>query len=303
MSLTLLGWVLVVSSIAIAALLVFPLRSDSARRALLSRLRSSSWRFGQSPQGTAGTLIVPAAVFLLVAGIGAATTYLRNPPEATGSRDAISSLSRSGLDGEMLARLEGYARSTGLEEPPPAAAGKLLPDVSTMTERLAARLETTPEDIKGWRMLGWSYFHTGRYEQAASAYARAVELDPNSAELKSSYEEAKAKVSGAASPLQTGATGNGGDDPHVAKSTKSEATPPHESDAAIRSMVDGLADRLESSPRDVEGWTRLMRSRVVLGEREVAATAFRKALEVFKDDPAASGKITAAAIELGLKAE
>jgi cytochrome c-type biogenesis protein CcmH len=68
-------------------------------------------------------------------------------------------------------------------------------------------------------------------------------------------------------------------------------------------MVNGLADRLEGSPRDVEGWTRLMRSRVVLGEREVAATALRKALEVFKDDQAASGKITAAAIELGLKAE
>jgi cytochrome c-type biogenesis protein CcmH len=68
-------------------------------------------------------------------------------------------------------------------------------------------------------------------------------------------------------------------------------------------MVDGLADRLESSPRDVEGWTLLMRSRVVLDESEVAATAFRKALEVFKDDSAASDKITAAAIELGLKAE
>jgi hypothetical protein len=46
-----------------------------------------------------------------------------------------------------------------------------------------------------------------------------------------------------------------------------------------------------------------MRSRVVLGEREVAATAFRKALEVFKDDSAASDKIRAAAIGLGLKAE
>ena len=79
--------------------------------------------------------------------------------------------------------------------------------------------------------------------------------------------------------------------------------PPREHDAEIRSMVDGLADRLESSPRDVEGWTLLMRSRVVLGEREAAATAFRKALEVFKDDSAASGEITAAAIELGLKAE
>ena len=47
----------------------------------------------------------------------------------------------------------------------------------------------------------------------------------------------------------------------------------------------------------------LMRSRVVLGEKEVAATAFRKALEVFKDDTAASDKIAAAATELGLKAE
>ena len=79
--------------------------------------------------------------------------------------------------------------------------------------------------------------------------------------------------------------------------------PPNEREAAIRSMVEGLASRLESSPRDVEGWTLLMRSRVVLGEKEVAATAFRKALEVFKDDTAASGKIAAAATELGLKAE
>jgi hypothetical protein len=46
-----------------------------------------------------------------------------------------------------------------------------------------------------------------------------------------------------------------------------------------------------------------MRSRVVLGERDVAATAFRRALEVFKDDAAASGKVIAAARELGLKAE
>ena len=96
----------------------------------------------------------------------------------------------------MLARLTDYTRSIGTEEPAStAAAGKLLPDVNTMIERLAARLETTPEDIEGWRMLGWSYFHTARYEQAATAYARAVELDPSSAELKRSYEEAKAKAS------------------------------------------------------------------------------------------------------------
>ena len=261
---------------------------------LLSRLRSSR------------TLILAAAAFLLVAGIGAVTSYVGDPREATGSGDTISSsLSRSGSNGEMLARLTDYARSIETDEPASmAAAGKSLPDVDTMIERLTARLETTPEDIEGWRMLGWSYFRTARYEQAATAYARAVELDPSSAELKLSYQEAKSKASDSdnletASSLQTEA----GDGPSAEKITKSEAMPPREHDAAIRSMVDGLADRLESSPRDVEGWTLLMRSRIVLGETEVAATAFRRALEVFKDDPAASGAITAAAIDLGLKAE
>jgi cytochrome c-type biogenesis protein CcmH len=283
--------------------------ADAARLALLSQLRSSSWGFGQVLLPAARTLIAPAAIFLLVAGIGAAISYMADPPEAAGSGDTNFSVPGSGSDGEMLASLTDYTRSIGAEEPAHTSAdGKRLPDVDTMIERLAARLETTPEDIEGWQMLGRSYFHTARYEQAATAFARAIELDPSSAELKRSYEEAKAKASNSANSetaasLQTGAVGDGGDGPSVEKIAKSEAMPPHEREAQIRSMVDGLADRLESAPRDVDGWARLMRSRVVLGEREAAATALQKALEVFKDDSAASGKIIAAAIELGLKAE
>jgi cytochrome c-type biogenesis protein CcmH len=220
---------------------------------------------------------------LLVLGIGAATSYLADRPEA----------SRAGSSGEMLASLKDYTRSIGTERPASvAAAGKMVPDVSTMIERLAARLKTTPEDINGWRMLGWSYVHMQRYEEAAAAYGRAVALDPSSAALKLLHEEAKAKASETAASLPTEAGG---------KDAGAEA--PHKHDAEIRAMVDGLADRLKSSPRDVEGWIRLMRSRVVLGEQQVAATAFRRALEVFKDDAAASGRIAAAAIELGLKAE
>lgn len=332
--LTLLGWLLIVSSLAISAMLIFQLRARGARGeqldigtykarfedieallkrgrinkaeaeaerfAVLARLWTSSRVLPEDLRGSVRTLIVPAAVFLLVAVSGAATSYLGARPEATGSEDT---------DGAILAHLEDYTRSIGTEEPTSmAASGELLPDVNTMIERLAARLESTPKDVQGWRMLGWSYVNTGRYEQAAAAYARAVELDPSSAELKLAYDDAKAKASGGgnletASSLQTGAVGKDGDGPSAGNNTKSEAAPPHESDAAIRSMVDGLADRLYGSPRDVEGWTRLMRSRVVLGERAVAATAFRKALDVFKDDSAASAKIAAAAIELGLKPE
>jgi cytochrome c-type biogenesis protein CcmH len=264
----------------------------------LSRLLSSARGIVQDLRGTSGISLVVAAVFLLVAGIGAATSYLAAPPEASATEDA---------DGDMLARLDDYARSIGTEKPAPSAtSGELLPDVNTMIERLAARLETTPEDVDGWRMLGWSYLNMERYEDAAAAYAKAVALDPSSAEIKRSYEAAKAKAADGTnsdSPVEGGAAGKSGGGPGIEKTSGSEATLPAERDAAIRSMVDGLADRLEKSPRDVEGWTRLMRSRVVLGEREVAATALRKALEVFKDDSAASSTITAAAIELGLKAE
>jgi len=271
--------------------------ADAARLALLSQLRSSSWDFGQDLRRAARPFIAPAAIFLLVAGIGVAASYTATPPEVAGPVYAnSSSVSGSEEDGELLASLTDYTRSIGAEESastPPE--GKLLPDVNTMIERLAARLESAPEDVNGWRMLGWAYVQMQRYEQAATAYAKALELDPGSAELKRSHEEAKS--------LQTGAVGKSGDGPGAEKIAKSEAMPPHEQEAQIRSMVDGLADRLESSPRDIEGWTRLMRSRVVLGEREVAATAFRKALEVFKDDFAASSKLTAAAIELGLKSE
>lgn len=273
----------------------------SSQNSFLTRMCSSSPEPGQVTHGPSAAWIVAGAVFLLVAGIGAATSYRMAPTEA-------SSPSHAGSHDATLARLENYTRSIGAKEAAPAAAADQLPDVNTMIERLATRLQAAPDDAKGWRMLGWSYFNTGHFKQAVTAYARAVELDPSSAELKSAYEEAKAKASegdgsAAATPAQTGAAGKHGDGPSTEQVAALQAMPPSDRDAAIRSMVDGLANRLESSPRDAEGWTRLMRSRVVLGEIEVAATAFRKALDVFKDDAAASQRITAAATELGLKSE
>lgn len=333
MSLTLFGLVFVASSIA---LLFFLLRSrglqrqeackngledigarhkrgelneaeaDAARLALLSGMRPSSKGAGQNLQRTLPMLVVAAVGFLLVVGSGAVVSYVKNPPETTSTTETNSF---SGPDGEVFASLEDYARSTGADQASSTiGTEQLLPDVNTMIERLAARLKISPQDIEGWRMLGWSYFHTARYEQAVAAFESALELDPSSAELRLSYEEAKAKASESsnsetASPLQTEGIDKSGGKLKSENAAMIAAMPPQERDATIRAMVDGLAHRLESSPRDVEGWIRLMRSRVVLGENEVAATAFRKALGAFVDDSVASAKITAAATELGLKAE
>jgi cytochrome c-type biogenesis protein CcmH len=271
----LVGWLLIIFSVAAAVIFVLP------------QLRSLSAGARLGLQQGAGVLMMAAPVFFLVVGIGLVSSRAVTPHEFAGSRGSLSP-SQGGPDAEAIARLKAYTHSIGHKDTGSAPdTGKMLPDVNIMVERLAARLESAPNDVKGWRMLGWSYFHMERFEEAAVAYAKALALDPNSAELKASLDQVNAKVA----------------ERDKTKLVSSDATPPGSQDALIRSMVDSLAARLESSPRDVEGWARLMRSRIVLGETEVAATALRRALEVFKDDSVARGRLMAAASELGLKTE
>ncbi|MEQ8968572.1 MAG: c-type cytochrome biogenesis protein CcmI [Azospirillaceae bacterium] len=59
---------------------------------------------------------------------------------------------------------------------------------------------------------------------------------------------------------------------------------PEDRQAMIRSMVESLAVRLEANPEDVEGWMRLGRSRLVLGEEEAALEAYRRAAEQAPQD-------------------
>jgi cytochrome c-type biogenesis protein CcmH len=50
-------------------------------------------------------------------------------------------------------------------------------DILAMIGKLAARLAEQPADKAGWAMLGRSYTALGRYNDAATAFGRAVELD------------------------------------------------------------------------------------------------------------------------------
>ena len=81
-----------------------------------------------------------------------------------------------------------------------AAAGRdhnLTPqDVEAMVARLAARLEKTPEDANGWALLGRSYVAMQRYPDAAAAYARAVAVVRDDADLLADYADALAMSQG-----------------------------------------------------------------------------------------------------------
>lgn len=51
------------------------------------------------------------------------------------------------------------------------------PDVEEMVESLATRLQDTPDDIDGWKMLGRSYLNLRRFADAAGAFREAVRLE------------------------------------------------------------------------------------------------------------------------------
>ena len=269
-----------------------------------------------------------------------------------------------------------------------------LPPVDEMIQRLAARLSQNPKDAQGWRTLGWSYLSVARFAEASEAYAKAIELSPNDAELRSARIEAlirssdgtvtadartaiedalkidprntharfykglateqagdktsaltdwrevlrdakpdepwvpdlKNRISGlerdlgqdaaarpaekpaiaGGSPDTSGAAGASAAPPAVEKGPNpqdvrtADAMPPAERSAMVQSMVDRLASRLEKSPRDADGWIKLIRSRMVLGEAELAKQALARSIEAFNDDTEQRDRIIAAAQQLGL---
>jgi cytochrome c-type biogenesis protein CcmH len=78
------------------------------------------------------------------------------------------------------------------------------------------------------------------------------------------------------------------------------AIPPSRQDEMAKAMVERLAGRLKANPRDSDGWIRLMRSRMVLGEAAAASEALRSGLAAFQGDSATQGRLKSAAAEFGV---
>lgn len=64
-------------------------------------------------------------------------------------------------------------------------------DVKEAIANLERKLADNPKDPAGWQLLGWSYYNVGRYADAAKAYGRAAELEPQVADHWSALGEAQ----------------------------------------------------------------------------------------------------------------
>ena len=64
--------------------------------------------------------------------------------------------------------------------------------IAAMTEKLAERLQSRPDDLQGWTMLARAYSVLDRPAEASTAYARALSLHPDDAALLTDYADALA---------------------------------------------------------------------------------------------------------------
>jgi cytochrome c-type biogenesis protein CcmH len=76
-----------------------------------------------------------------------------------------------------------------VETPAPAASteGPTQSQIEARVTALANRLQANPNDLQGWTMLARSYTDMERFAEAAGAYAKATELQPNDADLWIDY--------------------------------------------------------------------------------------------------------------------
>jgi cytochrome c-type biogenesis protein CcmH len=145
----------------------------------------------EAAPAASGPALSPNVAVLGLAGfvvLGSVTLYaLTGRPDVPASTPATRSFSQPAAPSAVKP-----IQLAADPAPQPASAG--LAPVDEMIARLAKRLEAKPGDPEGWRMLGWSYLHTGHYDEAVKAFAKAIALRPDNAGFQASYGEAMVRA-------------------------------------------------------------------------------------------------------------
>jgi cytochrome c-type biogenesis protein CcmH len=155
------------------------------------------------------------------------------------------------------------------------AGGVITGEAKSLFEKIAGR---DTDDARAQFYLGLAAEQDGRKDDAAKTWQALVRRAPADAPWLPAVHEALARVGG---DIPMGSGPGPTPDQMAAASEMS----PADRDKMVRSMVDGLEAKLHSDGSDVEGWLRLMRARLVLGERDKAVAAAEDARRALKDAP------------------
>jgi len=146
-------------------------------------------------------------------------------------------------------------------------------------------------DVPARYFLGLAAEQDGNRAQAAALWRALIAAAPPDAPWIDFIRGALARVddgaasgdpSRGASGGQSGSASGGPTEDQVAASSKLD---PEQRKAMIQGMVERLSERLHRDGSDAEGWLRLVRSYMVLGEREKALAAVLDARRALAGDP------------------
>ncbi len=166
---------------------------------------------------------------------------------------------------------ESADRRADLGEAIAAAAGGVVTDEAKSEFQRAQALQ--PDEPKASYFLGLAAEQDGRKADAASIWRGMLDKAPADAPWRPLVQQALARVGGPAAPALSDKT-------MAAAQNMSEA----DRDAMIHSMVERLATRLKQNGDDVDGWLRLVRAYVVLGDRDKAKSALADARQAVGKD-------------------
>jgi cytochrome c-type biogenesis protein CcmH len=177
-----------------------------------------------------------------------------------------------------------------------AANGVITTDAKAAFERALALDQANP---RAQFYLGLAAEQDGRTADAADRWRNLIAHAPADAPWVGYVREALARVGSAAGTApNVGAAATPG--PNAQDVASAAEISPAERDQMVRGMVERLAARLSADGSDVEGWLRLMRAYVVLGERGKARAAAADARRALAGEPDKLRRLEEGAKSFGL---
>jgi cytochrome c-type biogenesis protein CcmH len=276
--------------VAVAALVALPLGT-----ALLYLALGSPWLPGEPLSARLGKPPEQRSIDTLVAQVEA---HLANNPEDGRGWEVLAPVYlRLGRFGDAVKarsnalRLNGESaeRQTGLGEALVAAAQGIV--TAEAAQAFARAVALDPEAPKPRFFLGLAAEQDGRLADAAKRWRDLIAQAPADAPWLGFVREALARVD----PSAAEARG-----PTAADMAAAAELLPEQRQQMVRGMVDRLAARLKDDGSDLDGWLRLIRAYMVIGERDKARSAAADARRALKADPDKLRRIDDAAKGLGV---
>ena len=166
-----------------------------------------------------------------------------------------------------------------------------------------AALKLDPSYLKARFFAAIAERQAGRTKKALGSFKAMLKAAPQNTAASRAVERQIAFLETKLRNEAAGTGSGGGAGPTKGQIADAAAMTPEQRQQMINAMVKRLSDRLNEDGKDLDGWLKLARARMVLGQKDKAKAALDAAGKNFAGDKTALQKLAAARKSLGLVAD